>query len=162
MSSSQPSNRRATIRQTLQDNRADFCRASTVLYLADDAELESAMTALDGHVAYAWWRVWGDTFHTNDYELSNVTIPDSWFEDADNNALARRLGRELIDAITPENIVANRSGTGGNTFENVNFYQAAPETIRQLDKLHLTSLGLPLEPLLTQLHTIRSGSNWRL
>ncbi len=130
--------------------------------LAGQLELELAMAALNGHVAYAWWRVWGDAFHTNDYELASVTIPDPWLDDADTNALARRLGRELIDAITPENIVTNRSGTGGNTFENVNFYTAAPETIRQLDELHLTALGLPPEPLLTQLRTMRSGSNWRL
>ena len=120
------------------------------------------MAALNGHVAYAWWRIWGDTFHINNYELTTITIPDLWLEDADSNALARRLGRELIDAIEAENIATNRSGTGGNTFENVNFYRACPETIRQLDKLHLTSLELPVEPLLSQIRTMRSGSNWRL
>ena len=130
--------------------------------LAGLPELELAMAALNGHVAYAWWRVWGDTFHINNYELTTITIPDLWLEDADTNALARRLGRELIDAIEAENIATNRSGTGGNTFENVNFYQACPETIRQLDELHLTSLGLPPNPLLSQLRTMRSGSNWRL
>ena len=137
-------------------------RGENAYPLASREYLELAMAALNGHVAYAWWRVWGDAFHINDYEMTSITIPDRWLDDANTNALTRRLGRELIDAITPENIVTSRSGTGGNTFENINFYNACPATIRQLDELHLTALGLPPQPLLPQLRTIRSGSNWRL
>ena len=130
--------------------------------LASRESLNLAMAALNGHVAFAWWKVWGDAFHINDYEFYSIPIPDSWLDDADTNALARRLGRELIEAITPDNIVVNRSGTLGNTFENINFYRACPETIRRLDELYLTALGLPPEPLLGQLRALRSSSNWRL
>ncbi len=124
--------------------------------------LELAMAALNGHVAYAWWRVWGDAFHVNDYEMSSVTIPDLWLDDTDMNQRARRLGRQLIASITPDNVKTQRSGTGGNEFENINFYEVSPDTIRRLDELHLAALGLPTEPLLGQLWKLRSNSNWRL
>ena len=120
------------------------------------------MAALNGHVAFAWWRVWGDAFHVNAHELTSVAIPDEWFDDSETNAYARRLGRQLIDAITPDNIATNRSGTRGNTFENVNFHDAAPDIIRQVDELYLRALGLPLDPLMAQLRAMRSSSNWRL
>ena len=121
------------------------------------------MAAVNGHVAYAWWRVWGDAFHVNDYELTSVTIPDAWLDDADMNQRARSLGRQLIASITPDNVKTQRSGTGGNEFENINFYEVRPDTIRQLDELHLEALGLlPMDPLLGQLRKMRSNSNWRL
>ena len=78
------------------------------------------------------------------------------------NQKARAVGRKLIDAIVPGNIKTQRSGTQGNYFENINFHDVCPDTILQLDKLHLEALGLPEEPLLAQLHTMRSNSNWRL
>ena len=137
-------------------------RGETVQPLADIAGLELAMAALNGHVAFAWWRVWGDAFHINDYDLNTVTIPDRWLDDAETNALARWLGRGLINAITPENIVTRRSGTGGNSFENIDFHEACPEIIRQLDELHLAALGLPPEPLLRQLRALRGSSTWRV
>ena len=124
--------------------------------------LELAMAALNGHVAYAWWRVWGDAFHVNDYEMTSITIPDAWLDDADMNQLARSLGRQLIASITPDNVKTQRSGTGGNEFENINFYEVRPQTILELDELHLEALGLPTEPILGQLRKMRSNSNWRL
>ena len=130
--------------------------------IADRESLELAMAALNGHVAYSWWRVWGDAFHVNDYEMTSITIPDAWLNDTDMNQKARALGRKLIDAIVPGNIKTQRSGTQGNYFENINFHEVCPDTILQLDKLHLEALGLPEEPLLAQLHTMRSNSNWRL
>ena len=138
-------------------------RGETALPIVDTASLELAMAAVNGHVAYAWWRVWGDAFHVNAYELTSVTIPDAWLDDADMNQRARSLGRQLIASITPDNVKTQRSGTGGNEFENINFYEVRPDTIRQLDELHLEALGLrPMEPLLGQLRKMRSNSNWRL
>jgi hypothetical protein len=87
--------------------------------IADTPSLELAMAALNGHVAYAWWRVWGDAFHINDYELTSIAIPDLWMDDADTNALARGLGRKLIEAIAPDNIKTQKSGTKGNEFESL-------------------------------------------
>ena len=137
-------------------------RREMLLVIAGVPELQLAMAILNGHAAYAWWRVWGDAFDLNDYEFTSFPIPDLWLDDAETNAQARGLGRELIEAITPDNIVVNRSGTLGNTFENINFYRACPETVRRLDELYLTALGLPPEPLLRQLRALRSGSNWRV
>ena len=137
-------------------------RREMVYRIAGEPELELAMAALNGHIAYAWWRVWGDAFDINAYEMTTVTIPDQWLDDESVNAQARGLGRQLIAAITPENIQTNKSGTAGNSFENIRFHEVCPHIIRQLDELHLASLGLPLQPLLPHLRQIRSGSNWRL
>ena len=137
-------------------------RREIVQPIANKQYLELAMAALNGNVAYAWWRVWGDAFDINIYELNSVAIPDKWLDDKKVNSQVRRLGRQLINAITPNNIETNRSGTLRNTFENVNFHKVSSITIRRIDYLHLDALGLPPEPLLEQLRTIRSNSNWRL
>ena len=137
-------------------------RIETVQPISSTPSLELAMAALNGHVAYAWWRVWGDAFHINDYELTSFTIPDEWLDDSETNAYARSLGRKLIHGIEPPNIDIKKSGIHGNWFENVNFYKVRPDIIREIDELYLRSLGLPLNPLLDQLHKVRSNSNWQL
>ena len=137
-------------------------RREIVQPIKSTPSLELAMAVLNGHVAYTWWRVWGDAFDINDYELSSFAIPDEWLDDSETNAYARSLGRKLIRAITPANIELNKSGIHGNSFENVNFYKVRPDIIREIDELYLRSLGLPLNPLLDQLYRIRSNSNWRL
>ena len=139
-----------------------LARGETVCPIADTASLELAVATLNSHIAYAWWRVWGDAFHINEYELTSLTIPNEWLDDGETNAYARRLGRRLIAAITPENIDTRISGTRSNKFENINFHEVCPEIIRQIDELYLSALGVPVEPLLTQLRAMRSNSNWRL
>ncbi len=69
---------------------------------------------------------------------------------------------ELIRAISPENIGTNTTGTNSIKQDSLNFYTCAPDTIDAIDKLYIGALGLPEEPLLSQLHTLRSQSTWRL
>ena len=130
--------------------------------LSGEDELELAMAALNGHAAFVWWKVWGDVYHVKRNELASVAIPDKWLDDPDMNVAARILGRNLIDAITPENIFITKSGANGGEFENVNFYESCPDTIERIDQLYLGALGMEVEPLLSQLHRIRSSSNWRI
>jgi hypothetical protein len=94
--------------------------------------------------------------------MISVAIPDKWLDDKEITSEARRLGRQLINAINPDNIETNRSGTQGNIFENVNFHRVSPQVIRRIDQLYLDALGLLTEPLLEQLRIIRSNSNWQL
>ena len=47
----------------------------------------------------------------------------------------------------------------GTVWKNVNFH-LKPALIEELDRLHLAALGLPEEPLLTHLRTMRSSSSW--
>lgn len=137
-------------------------RGEIVSNLKSQESLELAMAALNGHITYAWWRVWGDAFHVNKYEITSVAIPDKWMDDASTNRKARQLGRALIDAINSRNIQRHKSGTRGGTFENINFHEACPDIIQQIDELYLNALDLLDDRLLAQLHKLRSNSNWDL
>ena len=137
-------------------------RREILLNLDSSDNLQLAMAVLNNHIAYMWWRVWGDAFHVNKYEMTSIAIPDKWLDDAEMNREARHLGRSLINAINPDNIQLNKSGTRGGTFENVNFYQACPAIIEQIDILYLEALGMLNDQLLNQLRKLRSNSNWRL
>ena len=128
-------------------------RSEHLLAVADLDTLRLIMAALNGHVGFGWWRVFGDGFHTNAYELTSVTIPDDW---AANPEQAITLGQSLIDAI-PECIV--ETTMRGTIWQNVNFH-LKPDLIEELDRLHLAALGLPAEPLLTHLRIMRSSSSW--
>lgn len=136
-------------------------RGETQCNLKSQESFELAMAALNGHVSYAWWRIWGDAFHVNKYEITSIALPDKWFDDAETNREARRLGRELIDAINPSNIKYNKSGTRGGTFENVNFHEICSDLVEKIDCLYLDALGLRDDRLLMQLRKLRTNSNWR-
>ncbi len=139
-----------------------LARGEKVFNVRDIATLELVVSALNCHAAYAWWRVLGNSFTISKKDLMLMSIPDKWINEDETNRKARRLGRALIDAITPENITRNRSGTRGNTFENINFHEVCPDIIREIDELYLDALGMMDETLLHQLHKLRSNSNWRL
>ena len=132
------------------------------LPIKDEESLELAMATLNGHAAYAWWRVYGDTFHVNAYEMNTVAIPDRWLNDETANRKARRLGRSLINAITPENITEITTGKNSTKQDSLNFPECVPEIVAKIDALYLDALGLPQKELLEQLHVMRSNSSWRL
>ena len=137
-------------------------RQETVLRCDNSDNLAIVMGLLNTHVAYAWWRIWGDAFHVNKFEMTSIPIPDHWLDDADTLNRARSLGHQLIDAVNPQNVQVNPSGTRGREFENVNFYEACPETIARIDELYLDALGLLDDALLAQLRKVRSSSNWQM
>ena len=56
-------------------------RNESYLVVSDHDTLCLAMAALNGHVAYGWWWIFGDAFHINPYELTSFTIPDAWIVD---------------------------------------------------------------------------------
>ncbi len=129
----------------------------------DSAEkLAIAMAAVNSHVAYAWWKAYGDAFDLNPYEMATVAIPNQWIEVEGARRRISTLGRKLIRAINPHNIEVRQSGTKGKLSENVNFHNCMADTIMEIDKLYLSAFGLPREPLLTQLRMLRSDSSWRV
>ena len=137
-------------------------RNETVRCMRSTEHLELAMAVLNGHVAHAWWRVWGDAFHVNPYEFTTIAIPDNWFDDPKTLSTARLLGRDLIGAVNPQNTVRGKSGTASRTFENVNFHEACPNIVDRIDELYLEALGMLDDHLLAQLRKLRSSSNWKL
>ena len=129
-------------------------RSESLFTVPTHDDLRLMMAVLNGHVAYGWWRVYGDGFHVNSYELSSLTVPDPWVEDP---RPAIDLGQRLIDAI-PDCVVETRQQ--GRVWRNVNFHRFKPELIEELDRLHIAALGLEVEPLLAHLRIMRSSSSW--
>ena len=115
------------------------------------------MTALNGHVAYGWWRVFGDGFDVKLSDYAAFTIPDSWLEEGEARDWALYLGQELIDAID-----ASRKAklNAGQRWPNVDFFEHQPELIEALDAFHLKSLGLDVGELLPTLQLMRSPDGW--
>ena len=137
-------------------------RGENQLDISSTEHLELAMAAVNGHAAYAWWRAYGDAFHVNPYEVETIPLPDLWVQDPATNSEARKLGRELMDAINPDNIRTNITGTNSIEQDSLNFHKSATDTIESIDKLYLKSLGLNEKPLLSQLQVFRNDSTWRL
>ncbi len=128
-------------------------RSETLFRVSDMNALRLLMAALNGHAAYGWWRMFGDTFHVNMHEFTQFAIPDAWVE---NPEPAIALGQRLIDA-APECLVEMKRV--GRTWRNVNFHNK-PDLIEELDRLYIGALGLPAEPLLTHLRIMRSNNSW--
>jgi len=143
-------------------------RGEKTLPIANRESLELAVAAANNHVAYAWWRAYGDAFHVNPYEISSIAVPRRWLDDAETGAEVRRLARALIAAAQdPANTTRRVSGTRGREIDSVNFHDCAPQTVARLDELYLESLNtdgakLPVAALLPQLRALRSDSDWRL
>ena len=121
-----------------------------------------AIAAANGHAAYAWWKAYGDAFDLNPYEMSTIAIPSAWIADGATRRRIVSLGRRLIGAVTPKNIAVITTGTKKTRHESLNFHACEPDTIAEVDELYLSALGLPREPLLTQLRELRSGGTWRV
>ena len=119
--------------------------------------LSLMIAALNGHLAYGWWRVYGDGFHINPYELTSLTIPDAWVE---NPQPAMDMGERLIHAI-PDCIV--ETPNRGTVWKNVNFH-LKPDLIEELDRMHLEALGFTgakQDKILSHLRIMRSSSSWK-
>ncbi len=128
-------------------------RTEQILTAGDDDALRLIMATFNGHIAYAWWWMYGDGFHVKFSDFAGMTIPDAWVE---NPQPALKIGQQLIDAM-PEcevEIIIHKK-----VWRNVNFH-LKPDLIAELDRLHVAALGLPEEPLLTHLRIMRSSSSW--
>ena len=122
--------------------------------VANEDDLHLIMAVLNGRVGYGWWRVYGDGFHLNAFELMTLTVPDAWVE---NPLPAIDIGRRLVEAI-PDSIT--RHPREGVDWLNVNYPLYQRNLINELDRLHIEALELPVEPLLTHLEIMRSSSSW--
>ena len=128
-------------------------RTEQLLAVPNMDDLRLLMAALNGHVAYAWWWMYGDGFHVKSSDFAALTVPDAWVE---NPQPAIDIGQRLIDAM-PEcqvEITIHRK-----VWRNVNFH-LKPDLIAELDRMHIAALGLTEEPLLTHLRIMRSSSSW--
>ena len=131
-------------------------RSEDRIRVASEEDLLLLMAVLNGHVGYGWWRVFGDGFHINSYELFSLTIPDSW---AETPMLPIELGRRLVD-VMPDCITHHpREGVD---WQNVDFYRKS-RLIEEIDRMHLKALGFTgaaQDKLLNHLRIMRSSSSW--
>ena len=134
-----------------------YSRTEQLIRVASDDDLRLLMAALNGHVGYAWWWMYGDGFHIKSSDFAALTVPDEWVE---NPQPAIDLGQRLIDAM-PEcevEIVIH-----GKLWENVDFHQKRG-LIEEIDRLHLAALGFTgaaQDKVLDHLRIMRSSSSWR-
>ena len=129
-------------------------RSEQAFFVENDGNKLLTMAALNGHVAHAWWQIFGDGFHVKSSDFAFMTIPDAW---SDDPQWAADLGQRLLDAM-PECLVENKQQ--GDVWRNVDFHTYAPKLVAELDHLHIAALGLPEEPLLTHLRIMRSSNSW--
>ena len=117
------------------------------------------LAALNGHVFYGWWLMTGDGFHLSAYMATGFGIPDAWMQEGPKRNDALALAKRLIEAIPDCKVSKLNAGT---RWWNVDYFSGTPGLVEELDRLQIASLGLPVEPLLRDLQTLRSNSSWRI
>ena len=128
-----------------------------LLPLLDEETRLLVMAALNGHVAYGWWRAFGDGFHVKVSDYAAFTIPDGWLEEGEERDWALYFGHELIDAIDASR---KAKANAGRRWPNVDFFEHQTDLIEELDAFHLKSLGLEPTELLPTLQLMRSPDGW--
>ena len=128
-------------------------RSETLLTIANNDIARLIIAALNGHIGYSWWWMFGDGFHVKSSDLTTMTIPDAWIA---NPQPAIEIGQRLIDAMPACRVEIT---IHKKIWRNVNFH-LKPDLIEELDRAHIAALGLPAEPLLTHLRIMRSSSSW--
>ena len=134
-------------------------RREHLLHFLNEEDRRLALTALNGHVFYAWWLMVDDGFDVNPYVAEAMGVPDPWRRDGPERRTALALAERLIEAI-PACITGKLNAN--TQWRNVDFFTGAPELVEELDRLQIASLGLQWEPLIDHLRTMRSSSSWRL
>lgn len=114
----------------------------------------------NSHLFHAYWLMVGDAFHLTGQEVFTTKRPPKW----DEPSLRKRIEREarkLVDKELLRECETIHKGEGGKGFPNVNFHMkgtGGPAIIEELDRLLLNAYGLPEDPLMDQMRTIRVGS----
>ena len=142
-------------------------RGELIIEVGSQDSLKLAMAAANSHPAYAWWKTYGDAYHVNGYTIKNIAVPDSWIKHQDIRQRILDLGSQLISAVKLSNIKSLKSGTKGTQLQSLNFHDCEPDTIAEIDELYVDGLKLKgrklnPQPLLDQLHTLRTNSNWQI
>ena len=137
-------------------------RRENLLPMASQESMELATAVANTHAGYAWWKAFGDAFDLNPYEIGTIPVPISWIEVESLNRQIRHLAQQLIKAVNPDNVKKITTGIHSKVQESLNFHECVPGIIADLDHLYLDALGLPQQPLMKQLHALRTNSAWRI
>ena len=117
----------------------------------------------NSHLFLAYWLMIGNHMDLTSNTYASVRSPEGWTDKvllAETTSVAKML-------TSPSMIGKCRKvyrGKGGKEFPNCDFHDH-PEgeaLIKKLDRLLLNAYGLREDPLLSQMHTIRTGSAHQL
>ncbi len=117
------------------------------------------MGLYNSHLFHAYWLVTGDAFHVNTRSWATVEAPDGWEDEslrADTERWARRLfSDDVLDSCRTVN-----SGKAGKKLPNLDFRltDLSRRIVAALDRLLIEAYGLPEQPLLETIRTMREGS----
>ena len=93
-----------------------------ILHIPDEDTRLLAIVALNGHVAFGWWRAFGDGFDVKLSDYRAFTIPDSWRSSEHKRALD--FAHRLLDAVSTSR---KDRQYAGRHWENVDFLEHEAE-----------------------------------
>lgn len=133
-------------------------RSRRIVSLADDQFYWPWIGLYNSHLFHGYWLMMGDAFHLTDGEIKSIRPPLGWNDDT-IRAETEQVARELCSKETVAACRFIHRGRGGTEWPNANFHQApADRLIERLDQLLIRAYGLDVEPLLSALRTMRTGS----
>ena len=142
----------------LPEGRGDDDRRTRYAVVAD--HFWPCIGLYNSHLFHAYWLMVGDAFHVTGHDFGTVRHPPGWADESlrrETEKVARRLTRtQVLQACRQDHV-----GAGGKLFPNFNFHldhTPGPSIIRELDGLLLDAYGLPRDPLMVQMRTIRTSS----
>ncbi len=127
-------------------------------FLSDDSFFWPWIALYNSHLFHAYWLMVGDAFDVTLQEIGTIRRPAGW----DNEELRERTG-SLAKRLLDERTVAACRVMKRNLGEqhNINFHKSGtpgPALIEQIDRALLDAYGLPHDPLIRQMRTIREHS----
>ena len=132
-------------------------------FLARDEFYWAWIGLYNSHLFHAYWLMMGNHMDLTSNTYASVRSPEGW----NDKALLAKTTSIAKMLTSPAMIGKCRKvyrGKGGKEFPNCDFHDH-PEgeaLIEKLDRLLLQAYGLPEDPLLSQMHTIRTGSAHQL
>ncbi len=127
-------------------------------FLADDSFFWPWIALYNSHLFHAYWLMVGDAFHVTTQETGTIRRPPGW----DSERLKERtahLAKNLLDRRTVDACRVMKKNLGEQ--HNVNFHKTdtpGPTLIAEIDSALLDAYGLPHDPLMQQMRTIREHS----
>lgn len=133
-------------------------RSRKTIFLADDEFFWPWIGLYNSHLFHGLWLMLGDAFHLTNVEIKSVMPPPSW-QNEHIRAETEHLAKMLCSVEVISKCRSAHTGPNSTKWPNVNFHQAPAECIvEMLDRLLIRAYGLDVEPLLTELRTMRIGS----
>ena len=135
----------------------EILRFKKTLHLPDNEFYWPWIGLYNSHLFNAWWLMVGDAFHVNHWQYRQVRMPEGWHQESLRKK-TEEMTRLLFSKEVLESCYIKPQGKAG---PNYNFHKEgalAAEIIAELDALLLKAYDLSIEPLVSQMRTIRTGS----